>query len=525
MTKRKIYTRLKYLVGTLLLLPMLAQSQVDNNVYEEDMKYLESSFTRNYDSLLTSYFDKKNSHHILTKHYKHGDESFDDLMFDDIPDSVLFKRLNSIPAVIPMTYNGVVRSYIKMYVRRMTNNLNSMLSLAEYYFPFFEQALERHDMPLELKYLPIIESALNPQAVSRVGATGLWQFMQGTAKIYGLNINSLIDERKDPLKASDAAARYLRDLYEIFDNWHLAIAAYNCGPKNINKAIARSGGKRDFWDIYPYLPRETRGYIPAYIAATYVMTNYEKHNLRPTDVDVPIETDTIMIDRNLFFAQITKFIAVDDAQIRLLNPQYKEPIIPGASQSCYLRLPMEYVPQFIRLQDSIYEYGMDSLVKQIVQDIKPTETIVHIVRRNETMVKIAKRYGVTVAQIRSWNPRIRKNGMLKIGQRITIHRRNPLYNQIQYQAPQLLEKKQVKDEVVADTLTDTVSSVNVEVEKVQPKVKKAEKPKKQTVYHKVRKGETLSAIARKYGTTVKKIKQLNGLKSDKLKIGKNLKVK
>ena len=494
MTKRNIYTKLKYLVCTIALLPMVAQSQVDTNIYKEDLKYLESSFTRNYDSLLTSYFNKKNSHHISTKHYKHGSESFDDLMFDDIPDSVLFKRLNSIPAVIPMTYNGVVRSYIKMYVRRMTNNLNNMLSLSEYYFPFFEQALERHNMPLELKYLPIIESALNPQAVSRVGATGLWQFMHGTAKVYGLNINSLIDERKDPLKASDAAARYLKDLYEIFDNWHLAIAAYNCGPKNINKAIARSGGKRDFWDIYPYLPRETRGYIPAYIAATYVMTNYEKHNLRPTDVDVPMETDTIMIDKNLFFAQITKFIDIDDAQIKLLNPQYKEPIIPGASQSCYLRLPMEYVPQFIRLQDSIYEYGMDSLVKQIVQDIKPTETITHTVRRNETLVKIAKRYGVTVPQIRSWNPRIKKNGMLKVGQRITIHRRNPLYNQIQYQAPQLLEKKQVKDEAVADTLAETATKVDVEVEKVQPKVKKAENKNKQTVYHTVRKGETLSLI-------------------------------
>ena len=299
MTKRNIYTKLKYLVCTIALLPMVAQSQVDTNIYKEDLKYLESSFTRNYDSLLTSYFNKKNSHHISTKHYKHGSESFDDLMFDDIPDSVLFKRLNSIPAVIPMTYNGVVRSYIKMYVRRMTNNLNNMLSLSEYYFPFFEQALERHNMPLELKYLPIIESALNPQAVSRVGATGLWQFMHGTAKIYGLNINSLIDERKDPLKASDAAARYLKDLYGIFGNWHLAIAAYNCGPKNITKAIARSGGKQDFWDIYRYLPKETRGYIPAYIAATYVMTNYEKHNLRPTAIDIPLETDTLVINKAL----------------------------------------------------------------------------------------------------------------------------------------------------------------------------------------------------------------------------------
>ncbi len=528
MIRRYIYIRLRYLVCTIAVLPMLAHGQVDTTECAEDLQYIESSFTRNYDSLLTSYFNSRNSHHVSVKHYNHEEAELNELAFDDIPDSVLFKRLSSIPAVIPMTYNTTVRSYIKMYVRRMTKNLDGMLSLAEYYFPFFEQALERYDMPLELKYLPIIESALNPQAVSRVGATGLWQFMHGTAKIYGLNINSLIDERKDPLKASDAAARYLKDLHGIFGNWHLAIAAYNCGPKNITKAIARSGGKQDFWDIYRYLPKETRGYIPAYIAATYVMTNYEKHNLRPTDIDVPMETDTVVIDRNLFFAQITKFIDIDDAQIKLLNPQYKENIIPGASQSCYLRLPMEHIPQFIRMQDSIYNYGMDSLVRQMVQDIKPTETITHTVRKNETLGKIAKRYGVTVAQIRSWNPKIKKNNMLKIGQRITIHRKNPLYNQIQHQAPQLLAKKeQAKKDtaVVATAISDTVEKADTETVKPQTSSKKAEKSTSQPVYHKVKKGESLSVIAERYRTTVTKIKQLNGLKSTKIKAGQRLRVK
>lgn len=527
MTYKYRYKKAGLLLYMLALLPMLVYSQADTTDCNDDLNYLETSFERNYDSLLISYFNKRNTYHVSKKHYSHEASSENVLDFDYIPDSVLFSRLNSIPAIIPMTYNTTVRSYIKMYVRRMSKNIDGMLSLAEYYFPFFEQALERYDMPLELKYLPIIESALNPQAVSRVGATGLWQFMHGTAKIYGLNINSLIDERKDPLKASDAAARYLKDLYGIFGNWHLAIAAYNCGPKNITKAIARSGGKQDFWDIYRYLPKETRGYIPAYIAATYVMTNYEKHNLRPTAIDIPLETDTLVINKNLFFAQITQFIDIDYAQIKLLNPQYKENIIPGASQSCYLRLPMEHIPQFIRLQDSIYNYGMDSLVKQIVQDIKPTETITHTVRKNETLGKIAKRYGVTIAQIRSWNPKIKKNNMLKIGQRITIHRKNPLYNQIQHQAPQLLAKKeQAKTDTVAvsDTMTaDTLKGV--ETVKPQTTAKKVEKSTPQSVYHKVKKGESLSVIAKKYRTTVTKIKQLNGLKSNNIKVGQRLRVK
>ena len=230
-----------------------------------DVEYQERAYNKSYDSVLVSYFYQRNTKHIERKHYTHDEVEY--CSFDDIPDSVFFERLNAIPAVIPMSYNSTVRAYIKMYVRKMERNLNGMLSLAEYYFPFFDQALERYNLPHELKYLPIIESALNPQAVSRVGATGLWQFMSGTAKIYNLNINSLVDERKDPLKSSDAAARYLRDLYNIFGDWHLAIAAYNCGPKNINKAVARSGGKTNFWEIYRYLPKETRGYIPAYIAA------------------------------------------------------------------------------------------------------------------------------------------------------------------------------------------------------------------------------------------------------------------
>lgn len=518
----------KIITFTLLIITAISQANAQQPTQDSmanDIKYLEASFSKNYDSILTFYFNKRNTEHITNQHYCH-EEMEQYITFDEIPDSVLYCQLNSIPAVIPMTYNSIVKSYIKMYVRRMSKNLNSILSLSEYYFPFFDQALERYNLPHELKYLPIIESALNPQAVSRVGATGLWQFMSGTGKLYGLTINSLVDERKDPLKSSDAAARYLRDLYNIFDDWHLAIASYNCGPKNVSKAIARSGGRTNFWEIYRFLPKETRGYIPAYIAATYIMTNYEKHNLRPDNIDIPIETDTLMIHHNLYFSQITKFVPIDDTQIKLLNPQYKEDIIPGAMQTCYLRLPMEYIPTFIRMQDSIFSSGMDSIMQQMVLNVKPIETITHTVKRNETLGKIAKRYGVTVNQLRNWNPKLKKNSMLKIGQKIIIQRSNPMYNKMIQQTQKILEQKDTATTAVVDTATVNVvaDTMNYNI-KTETKTKKTETPKQQPTTYTVKKGDTLGAIAKKYKTTVANIKKLNNLKSDKLKIGQKLRVK
>lgn len=526
---RNIYeSAFSVLALALCAVPVLSHSQnvlpavaVDDTLgCVNDVEYQERAYNKSYDSVLVSYFYQRNTKHIERKHYTHDEVEY--CSFDDIPDSVFFERLNAIPAVIPMSYNSTVRAYIKMYVRKMERNLNGMLSLAEYYFPFFDQALERYNLPHELKYLPIIESALNPQAVSRVGATGLWQFMSGTAKIYNLNINSLVDERKDPLKSSDAAARYLRDLYNIFGDWHLAIAAYNCGPKNINKAVARSGGKTNFWEIYRYLPKETRGYIPAYIAAAYVMNHYEKHNLRPNAVDIPIETDTLMIDKNVFFAQIIKFLPVDSLQLKVLNPQYKEELIPGAASACCLRLPMEHIPTFIRLQDSIYAYGKDSLVQQKVQEIQATETIIHKVRKNETLSSIARKYGVTVDQIKKWNPKLKKNTMLRIGQKITIQRKNPLYKQIKQKAPQMLEKNEVKASSATAADTANMQTNNTTAENRNSTVVK---PKFNEVKHTVKKGETLGGIAKKHNTTVKKLKQLNNLKSDKIKIGQVLRVK
>lgn len=243
-------------------------------------------------------------------------------------DSVYIDRLSRMPTVMEMPYNEIVRKFIDMYAGRLRNQVAFMLSACNFYMPIFEEALDAYGLPLELKYLPIIESALNPSAVSRAGACGLWQFMLATGKIYGLESNSLVDERRDPIKATWAAARYLKDMYDIYKDWNLVIAAYNCGPGTINKAIRRSGGKTDYWEIYNYLPKETRGYVPAFIAANYVMTYYCKHNICPMETDIPEATDTVQVSRNLHFEQISDLCGISLDQIKSLNPQFKKSIIP-----------------------------------------------------------------------------------------------------------------------------------------------------------------------------------------------------
>lgn len=284
--------------------------------------------------------------------------------------SVIIDRLYRMPTVIEMPYNEVVQSCIDRYVERLRGHVSYVLGASNFYIPIFEEALEAYQLPLELKYLPIIESALKPTAVSRVGATGLWQFMLGTGKAYGLRVNSLVDERRDPVKSSYAAARYLRDLYNIFGDWNLAIAGYNCGPENINKAIRRAGGEKDYWKIYPYLPRETRGYVPAFIAANYVMNYYCEHNICPMNTQLPVKTDTVVVNRNVGFAQIAEVCGFDIQMLRSLNPEYRRDIVPGASTPSALRLPQTDVPRFMDLQDSVYA-AANAYQKRMEVDIEP----------------------------------------------------------------------------------------------------------------------------------------------------------
>lgn len=327
-----------------------------------------------------------------------------------VSDSVYIDRLSRIPSIIEMPFNDVVKRYIEAYTGRLRNKISFMLAAANFYMPIFEEALDTYDLPMELKYLPIIESALNPKAQSRVRASGLWQFMLRTGKAYGLESNSLVEERFDPVKSTWAAVRYLKELYGIYKDWNLVLAAYNSGPGNVNKAIRRAGGSTDYWDIYPFLPKETRGYVPGFIAANYVMTYYCEHGICPMESELPAVSDTIHINRDLHFQQVASVCNIDIEQLRSLNPQYKKDIVPGNSRVYALRLPNNTVGTFIERQDSIYAYDTKKLLPKrstvAVSDGTSKNSKgaqYHKIRKGDTLGGIASRYGVSVAQIRKLN--------------------------------------------------------------------------------------------------------------------------
>ena len=336
-------------------------SVVDKQGNTEFIDFPEA-MTYNLDSLMSLYMSKKYLSMPGDCEMKNENPVFTPEEYID--------RLRRMPTVMEMGYNDIVQRFIDRYMARLRHSVSYMLGATNFYVPIFEEALEAYQVPLELKYLPVIESALNPRAVSRVGATGLWQFMLGTGKQYGLEVNSLVDERRDPVRSSYAAARYLRDLYRIFGDWNLVIAAYNCGPGNINKAIHRSGGEKDYWRLYPYLPAETRGYVPAFIAANYAMTYYCEHGICPMSTKLPLETDTVVVDRDVHLEQIAKVLDLDIEMLRSLNPQYRRDIVPGATKKYAIRLPMADTGRFIDMQDSIYSYRTSELLtKRAVVDV------------------------------------------------------------------------------------------------------------------------------------------------------------
>lgn len=326
-----------------------------------------------------------------------------------VSDSVYIDRLQRIPAIIEMPYNEVVRKFIDMYATRLRQKVAFMLSANNFYMPIFEEALDLYDLPQELKYLPVIESALNPTATSRAGAVGLWQFMLTTGKIYGLKNNSLVDERRDPIKSTRAAVRYLKDLYEIYNDWNLVLAAYNCGPGTINKAIRRAGGEKDFWTLYNYLPKETRGYVPAFIAANYIMTYYCEHNISPMGMRMPEGTDTIQVSKNLHLQQVADVCKINIDQLRALNPEFKKDIIPGNEEPYALRLPNNMISCFIEHEDSIYNYKPEIYQKRRATVAITTpksssgKAVYHRIRSGETLGDIAAKYGVSISQLRRLN--------------------------------------------------------------------------------------------------------------------------
>lgn len=356
-------------------------------------------------------------------------ECTSDTLITELPDSIYKQRLQALPFVIEVPYNEVVRRYILRYVKHSPRQLAALQRKAEYYFPIFEDILAKHDLPYELCYMPVIESALNPQARSHMGATGLWQFMPATGKKYGLEINSLVDERMDPICSTEAACLFLKNLYAIFQDWNLVIAAYNCGPGNVNKAIHRAGGKRDFWSIYPYLPSETRGYLPIFIAASYAMNYAEAHGICPATPLATMASDTIVTTQRQHLKQIADNIDIPLAELRRLNPQYPRDIIPGG-KAYAICLPIEKAGLYIDKQDTILAYQAKELIHNRRDEIELLHrtsvnggysingVTYYKIKEGDTLGGIAKKFRVSVKQLKAWNGL--KSDMIRAGKTLKI---------------------------------------------------------------------------------------------------------
>lgn len=346
-----------------------------------------------------------------------------------LPDSVYAARLQKMISPIHLPYNDVVKRYLYVYTNTRRSTMARILGLSQFYFPMIEQELSNAGLPIELRMLPVIESALCPTAVSRVGATGLWQFMYTTGKNYGLEITSFVDERRDPVAATRAACRFLAELYRIYGDWTLAIAAYNCGPGNVNKALKRAGeGAKTYWDIYPYLPKETRGYIPSFVAATYAYNYHKQHNINPVPMPLPLSTDTIRVNRLMHLEQVASTIDTPMEVLRTLNPQYKMDIIPAIEKTYCLTLPSSQCIKYIERQDSIHAKDSLYLAQYLKTTASPAKqaqyqisSITHKVKKGEVLGSIARKYGVTVSQLMKWN-RIKSANSLRVGQVLEIHR-------------------------------------------------------------------------------------------------------
>jgi membrane-bound lytic murein transglycosylase D len=477
--------------------------------------------SRDYDSLLHSWYVSNATNDIDTS----MTSGMKDIELEGFlpADSIVALQMKNMPVFFDLTYNKVVKAYMKVYLKDKRELTETVLGLSKYYFPHFEEVLDSKNMPLELKYLPVIESALNPRAVSRVGATGLWQFMYATGKFLDMEITSFVDERRDVTASTQAAAEYLSSLHEIFDDWTLALAAYNCGPGNVNKAIRRSGGKTDFWDLYYYLPRETRGYVPGFISVIYIFNHYKELNIKPREIEMPIVTDTVIIKDELHLKQVAEVMQIPFEQLRDLNPQYRRDIIPKG-KSYPLRLPDQRAVDFIDLQDSIMNYK-DSVFfnpeklaktpnKERYYGDAPSgnyERLVYTVKSGDNLGFISDWYDVRTRDVRYWNG-IRGN-MIRVGQRLIIY--VPKKVASNYKDINLLsfaEKQKREGKSVAPQAKTEVKSF--------PDNGKYE-------YYTLKKGETLWEVAKRYdGVSDRDILQMNGLKTGRyLKAGQKIRVK
>lgn len=454
------------------------------------------------------------------------EEVVSDSIIPTFSDSVYMERLSLIETVIPLSYNKIVRNFIELYTMKRRSSVESMIGLAEYYFPIFDNIFDYYGIPNELKYMSIIESALNPRAYSRARAVGIWQFMYGTGSVYGLTINSLVDERMDPIRSTHAAARFLKDLYRMYNDWILALAAYNCGPGNVNKAISRSGGKRNYWDLYYYLPRETRGYVPAFMAAVYFMHYYTDHQLVPKKTLLPLATDTIMVFDHLHLGQVAEVLDIPSKQLQDLNPQYRYKIIPKRVNGYTLKIPVENVSRFIDLEDSIFTYK-DSVYFKNNLKVQPKSysasryyhepppanyaKLYYTVKSGDNLGYIASWYNIRVSDLRYWN-NIRRN-IIRSGQKLRIYvPKNKLFKYKEINSMTFAEKQKM---------------IGKEVGTTAQKSAVAEKENGEYIYYTVNEGDTLWEIAKQYpGVTDTDIMQLNNISTPgKIKPGQRIKIK
>ena len=472
-----LLTLLFLLAGTTFLFSQESLNRDSIMASPDSLDWVPESLDADIDSLLNSlhgqYFTRRNE-------FCH-DEDIDVVLND----SVYIERLSRLPRVIELTYNKEIRKCIELYVVRRKGLLRYILGMADFYFPMIEQTLNAHGLPIELKYLAVVESGLNPEALSRVGASGMWQFMLPTGRSCGLEINSLLDERRDPLKSTEAACKYFSEMYDVYQDWHLVLASYNCGPGNVNRAIRRAGGKRSFWDIYPYLPRETRMYVPLFIAVNYAMNYHCEHNICPVGSDRPAVMDTVMVNKMLHFKQISEVLSIDMEQLKLLNPQYTRDIIPGNVKPQVLNLPLDQTYAFVENEDTIYTHKAAELLSGLKEGLPTKERITYTVTKTESLYAIANRHGVTARDIRKWN-RLGSNKAYK-GKRLVLYIDN---GGVSYQTKTTLVKATKATKTSIKTTQASTASGS----------------------HRVKSGESLYLIAKKYpGVSAKDIQRMNNM--------------
>jgi membrane-bound lytic murein transglycosylase D len=506
------------LILTVLLAGLDASAfDVSDTIILRQDNYAER-ITLDLDSLISSWYVRMTLIDSLKK-------SDTDTTLAEDSDTLYVDRLNKINSIISLRYNSIIRNCINIYTIKQRDKFSAVLGLKNYYFPMIEDIFDSYGLPAELKYMAVIESALNPNAVSRIGATGLWQFIYSTGRLYGLTINSVVDERRDPVKSTHAAARYIKDLYNIYNDWILVIAAYNCGPGNVNKAIKRSGDKKDYWDIYYRLPMETRGYIPQYVAAVYACNYYQEHNIVPLPLNIPVATDTIVVNKDIHLSQISEVMGLPLDELRALNPQYRTGLVPGSTKPMSLTLPMSHLGDFIEMNDTIRNYKSNiylnkntriadpSRYTMLPSDIKGKTRLIYTVKDGDNLGYISEWFRVGLSDLRYWNNLYRNT--IRVGQKLVIYvdpAKSEYFSRINSMT--FVEKQSMTGKPVA---INQKTAVNEPLAMNDGEY----------ITYVVRSGDTIWDIVKMFdNVTTTEVLSLNNISDpDKLKVGQKLRIK